>query len=221
VFAQATNARYATVRLLRPPPLETDLEPRLADEGVRIFDGSDDVALVTEVRADLASVRLPWLSDREVLAAERHWIEHVEPEHIFPTCFGCGGARPESDGLELFAGEVPDSDLCAAFWTPDASLTDAEGAVEEWAVWAAMDCPSGAAAVRGAWEESAAVLGEMAVRVDATPAVGERHQVVARHVAVEGRRLLSEVAVVASDGTNLAVGTATWIRIPRPGGTEH
>ena len=48
--------------------------------------------------------------------------------HPFPTCFACGTAREEGDGLRIFPGPVGDGprrrDRVAATWTPHPSLDE-------------------------------------------------------------------------------------------------
>ncbi len=156
---------------------------------------------------------LPWLSDVEVEAARSDWLATVAPGHVFPTCFGCGHARPLGDGLELYAGETPDRVHCAAWFTPDASLVDESGAVADWVAWAAVDCPSGSAVFRHLAPSEIVLLGELALHVEEAPVVGGRYQIVARPAGTRGRRLFSEVGIVAEDGFNLATGRAIWIRV--------
>ena len=212
VFAAAVDPRAATVRLLQPPLLETDLEQQPSEDGVTIVGPDGDVALVRSAPSELDVEPLPWLADEAVIAAQKHWADNMVSNHPFPTCFGCGHGRVDHDGLELYAGEVPDMDLCAAFWTPDKSLTDDGVSIADWAVWAAVDCPSLSAASFD--PETTKLLGELTVRISGLPEVGERYQIVARHRGAHGRRFTSEVAVVAGDGQNLATGIATWIALP-------
>jgi hypothetical protein len=213
VFASALDPRRATVRLLQPPPLQIELSTEGQPEGVAITGPTGDVALVRAI-GDAPPSALPWFDEEDVIAARQHWLRNTVPTHPFPTCFGCGHARPADDGLELFAGDVPGTEYCAAFWTPDPSLRAAAGGVADWAVWSALDCPSGGATFRAIEPGTIVLLGELSVWVDEAPVVGTRYQVVSRFDHAEGRRQVSHAALVGADGANLAVARATWIALP-------
>lgn len=218
VFAGAVDGRAASVRLLSPPPLETEFESRVSDKDVIVATGGQNVAQVRALPEGFEVMALPLLSSAELHEAHRDWIEHVVKRHAFPTCFGCGPSRPDRDGLELFAGYVDGPDVSGIEWTPDASLQGSGGAVADWVVWAAVDCPSGGAVFRLVPDGMTMLLGELAVRIDELPAVGTTYQIVAKASGREGRRLTSDVALLASDGHRLAIGRATWIVVPIPSG---
>lgn len=214
VFAAAVDAKAASVRLLAAPPLEQDFAVRRAADGRCTIAGDDgDVATVAPWQAPKSEVPLPRLTPSELRQAREHWMDTVAPRHQFPTCFGCGHLRPESDGLEMFAGRVGDRDLWACEWLPaDGRRGDA---VDDWLVWAAVDCPSGFATFPSVGDGEVILLGELSVEIVESPAVGGRYQVVARTGTASGRKLTSEVAVVGEDGTNLVRGRAIWIRLER------
>lgn len=208
LFAVAVDPGRARVRLAAPPPLGEDLHVVPGEDGTTIRGPEGDVALVfSSDGVDVAP--LPWLADQLVDEAMRAWLD-AWSDHPFPTCFGCGPGRPDADGLSLYAGKVSDVDLRASWWVPDASLDDGTGRVADWATWAALDCPSGSANLEPG---DIGVLGQFEVQVDEAPLVGHRYQVVARPGGREGRKGFGEVAIVAEDGTNLAVGVATWIHL--------
>jgi hypothetical protein len=216
MFASAIDPCAATVRLLLPVPMGIDLEEQESTDGIAIIGPQGPVATVRPLRNGLEVEPLPWMSDEALRLAEQHWIDHRIPRHGFPTCFGCGHARAERDGLALFAGDVPNSDLCAASWTPAESLTSTDGGIPDWIIWAALDCPSGAVTLRHLPEGAGIVLGELTVHIAARPHAGERYEVVARDGGTDGRRLYAEVGLVNASGENLAVGRATWFEL-RPG----
>lgn len=216
LFAGAVDPRAASVRLLAPPPLDTALGVAVSAEGGSV-EGPDGV-IATVRRHEASPVEpFPWLVPSDVAAARLHWLATVAPGHVFPTCFGCGHARPLRDGLELFAGETPDRDHCASWLSPDGGFADESGAVPDWVVWAAADCPSGSAVFRHLESTEIVLLGELALRIYEAPVIGTRYQVLARPSGMSGRRLFSEVGIVREDGFNLAIGRATWIRVARAG----
>lgn len=212
VFAEAADPLAANVRLMAPPPLDTDLTVETDGTVVTV---SGPAGKVAEVRAvapcDVEPFR--WLGAGEVDGARNAWDQQVAvQEHPFPRCFGCGPGRPEGDGLELFAGVVPGTNMSAAWWTPDESIAT-DGVVDDWAVWAAVDCPSGGAVLPDLDEGQLMLLGQLSVWVHESPEVGARYQVIGRSLGRDGRRLTSEVAVVAESGEQLASGRATWIAL--------
>ena len=208
MFASAVDSRQATVRLTAPPPLETEFHVSDDGAGWRVVAGSDGpIARVRrwEVPADLEP--LPRVPAASIEEGRGWWRENVFDGHPFPTCFGCGHLRPDRDGLELHAGAVAGSDICADAWTP------AVGETDDWWVWAAVDCPSGSAAGVVSSGLTPAVLGEMSLAITNDPMVGVEYQVVGRFAGREGRKLMSDVALVAPDGENIARGRAVWIRL--------
>jgi len=214
MFAAAVDSRRAAVRLLKPPPLEVNFTVQRDDDRATVVGPDGPTAVVRSLPDEFVIEPFPWLEPADVQAAEQDWIERVQPRHVFPTCFGCGHERPDRDGLALFAGEVLDGGCCVAAWTPDASLADATGAIPDWVVWAALDCPSGAPVLGTVADDTVIVLGEMAVHVSQSPRVGETYEVVGRNGGRDGRRLYGEVGLVNAHGDQLAFGRSTWIVIP-------
>jgi hypothetical protein len=83
-------------------------------------------------------------------------------------------------------------------------------------VWAAVDCPSGWGTM-AVGEKSPVLapmlLGELSLSISKNPVAGVEYQVVARPAGQDGRKLRSDVALVAPDGENIARGRSTWIRL--------
>lgn len=218
VFAAAVDPMQATVRLMAPPPLEADLQLRSEQDGSQTILDTDN--------REVASVR-PWdppddfepissVSFDQLQAARDHFISVIGPDgsnHAFPTCFGCGPARPDNDGLALFTGKIPDTSLYGAEWVPRGIGGET---VEPWMVWAAMDCPSGAGPFNE-WVDYASgeiqLLGELSVSISELPVAGAVHQVLSRTIKRSGQRMISEVVVLAEGGANIARGRATWIHL--------
>lgn len=217
VFAGAIDSRLASVRLSAPPPLDQELRVVESEDGSFIVVGADGaVASVQSWDPPLDLAPLPRLSVPQIEAARTHWLEMAAPDHPFPTCFGCGHGRPADDGLGLYAGRVPDTDLCAAAWTPTEG--EAGQPVDDWVVWAVVDCPSGAAVFDWLEPGDLMLLGELQVHIIEAPLAGTEYQIVSRPDRREGRKMFSDVALVGADGSNLARGQATWVRL-QPAGT--
>jgi hypothetical protein len=188
----------AEVTLRLPPPLERPLDVDWQDDRQRI-ELRDGDALVAEAAATDVEVDLPDpISFDEAAAAA---LPEGDTESAFPECFVCGWSR--DDGLGIYAGPVPNRELVAATWTPQAEHVAPEF------VWAALDCP-GAYAVHGG-ERGMPVLGRLAARVEHLPHAGEPCVVLAWPLGDDGRKRYAGTAVFGEDGRVLGAARATWI----------
>lgn len=191
-----------TVRLRTPPPLDREL--RVEQDGgiLRVRDGEH---IVLEASRDTAP-GLDGVPAAVSYADAQAAGERYEGRsgHPFPTCYSCGPAREEGDGLRLQPGPVAGGGgEYAAAWVPAPDVT-----LET--VWAALDCPGG-------WASGIAgrpmVLGTMTARVAAMPAPGQSYVVMAWQRGSSGRKHLSGTALFAADGHLLAHAEATWIAV--------
>ncbi len=230
----------AEATLRRPVPLDRVLDRRLvAPDRVELHlgDAPDSAGVLAEavpltrdlhppapVGVDLAreaTTRFPW----------RH-------EHSFATCFTCGIDRTEGDGLRIHCGPVGDGRF-AAPWVPNPSLVAAPhsppvdpapappgapvdpapappGApVDPAFVWAALDCPT-AIPVLTALGSGPALLGRLAVRIEALPRVGQTVVVVSEGRGHEGRKRYGAAALYTVEGELLATSEATWVELRDP-----
>jgi hypothetical protein len=195
-----TDGGPAEVTLRRPPPLERPLSVDRAGDAVRLLYEDAVVAEGRSVPVDVGAPPAVSLDEAEHATARYAGSDR----HEFPTCFVCGPARAEGDGLRVFAGPTGVDGVVAAPWRPDDVSSEL--------VWAALDCP-GAFAV-GFAERGATVLGRMAADVTALPAVGEPHVVVAWPLGDDGRKLYAATALLDAVGRVLARARQTWI-VPR------
>ena len=200
----------ARVRLHRPPPLGRRLYVRRSGREVTFVDGDALVAAGAPTDVDLV---VPGVVDfAEAEAASRAYPGFGE--HMFRRCFACGPDRSAGDGLRIFAGPVPGRRLVAAPWIPDDALSDGGGAVRPEFLWAALDCPSGWAAIVDA-DGRPSVLGELAARLVGPVSPGERCVVLGWPLGGEGRRRLAASAILGDDGSVRAVARSTWIALAR------
>ncbi len=188
----------AEVTLRLPPPLGRPLEVDWEDgrRRIRVQDGD---ALVAEAEPADVNVEVPdpvAFEDAEAAA-----LPEGDKASGFPECFVCGWAR--NDGLGIYAGPVPGTELVAATWTPVDDYVAPEF------VWAALDCP-GAYAV-GAQGRGEVVLGRMAADVARVPEIGERCVVVSWPLGEDGRKLYAGTALYSANGELHAAAKATWI----------
>ncbi|HEU4758708.1 MAG TPA: hotdog fold domain-containing protein [Dehalococcoidia bacterium] len=196
------------VTLRRPAPLDRPLEVARADGVVRLLDGDTLIAEAVPAAVDIA---LPQpVSFEEAQAASQAYPGLRS--HPFPECFVCGPQRREGDGLRLFSGPLPGSDVTAAPWVPPASLAGPDGHLSPEFVWAALDCPSG-------WSLSAqmpgrhAVLGRLAARLTAPVVPGDRYVVLAWPLGFEGRKGFAGAALFSAGGRLHAAARSTWVRL--------
>jgi hypothetical protein len=199
VFAVAAGARVGgppvRVTLRVPPPLATPLELR---DGSVLAGG----ALVAEVATEAGPVGdgVPPVPLATAVEASKGYPGFTA--HPFPTCFVCGPDRPGQDGLGIFPGVLPDG-RTAAPWTVPAEVTLP-------AVWAALDCPGGWAAIaRG----QAYVLGRMTAQVDELPEPGAECVVTGAAVEIAGRKATVDSTVYGPGDRRLASARATWIAV--------
>ena len=195
----------ATVRLHAPPPLETDLALEPTDGVIRLV---HEDRLLAEARPGKLALDPPVPPDFAAAAAcEPGYVGfHTHP---LPGCFVCGTARGEGDGLRIFA--APWNAHVAAAWTPDASLSGTDGAVDPAIVWAALDCPGAFSFTNPPGRYC--LLGELTARLHGSIAVGERCVIVGWLIGREGRKRFTGTAVFGEDAALRGLSRATWIEL--------
>jgi hypothetical protein len=205
-----------TVTLRRPPPLATPMTIERDDErSVRLRHGPTLIAEAATAPDRLAP-RIPYpVAAAEALMAAGRARYYTDP--FFPDCFVCGPGRSPGDGLRIFPGPVAGRPLWAAPWTPDLSVAGADGRVRPEMVWAALDCPSGIAAMEAAFlsTDTAILLGQLTVSLAELPAAGDQCQVMAWPEGRDGRKLTAGSALVGPAGQVLAEARAVWLTVPR------
>ena len=204
------------VSLRQPPPLDTPLDVTEADGVLSAAFGGATIATAHRVDRDLVEVE-PVAHDVAAAAASSYPGLTFHP---FPTCFSCGTAREEGDGLRIFPGKVgdgPAGDLVAAAWTPHPSLhedwhtyVDDQPRASVATTWAALDCIGGWA---GDLTERLMVLGRMTARVDDLPVIGEPHVVVGEGRGQDGRKTFTASTLYDADGRVVATAEHTWIAV--------
>ena len=200
------------VSLRRPPPLDTPLRVTADGSAVAV---SVDEGLVAEANAvDRELTPVAPVPAEEAAAAEASYAGFQE--HPFPTCFACGTAREEGDGLRIFPGRVAEGRV-AATWTPHASVAedyhayvDDERRASAPVTWAAMDCVGG---WTGDLIGRPMVLGRMTAHLFALPHIGERHVVVGEWRGAEGRKMSTAATLYDASGREVARAEHVWIAV--------
>lgn len=189
----------ATVRLERAVPLGVSLRLEEGDGEMSLWD--DDQRLAVATAHDGPPVP-PGGVDR---ASAEATVGPTAEQHAFPHCFVCG---PSSvDGLHVTPGPLPDGSAVATTWVPDPARA---GLDVDRLAWAALDCPSGLAAMR---DGVASVLGTMTARIARPLEAGEPLVVVGRHTATEGRKRFATTVLSDAADEPVAWSEAVWIAL--------
>jgi len=205
-------ARTVSVRLLKPPPLNTAFAVReLEDGGLQVLQGEEPVG---EARPALLSLETAAAPDYlAAVEASRHYAGFRY--HRFPSCFVCGTLRARGDGLRIFAGPLAARGLVAAPWVPDASLDGGDGKVRAEFMSAALDCP-GYYAV--APDDRMLLLAEFTAHVDRRVHIGESCTLIGWRVGASGRKHEAGTAIFDGKGELCGKARALWIE-PRSSAT--
>jgi hypothetical protein len=206
-YTAGALARYvdgpAEVTLRCPPPLDRPLIVVVEGERVLLRDGDQFVAEAIPATLDLDQ---PHAVAYDVAVEASLGSPFRDTTiHPFPGCFACGPNRHEGDGLRLFAGRVPGTDVFAAPWTP----VDVEDVI----VWAALDCPSCAVIYLDDDHPPPHVLGRLAAEIRRRPEPGAPHVIMSWLLGRDGRKVNSASAIYDPDGDVCAVARATWISL--------
>ena len=212
LVAERIDAPVATVSLRRPPPLERPLDVESGIEGaVALLDGDYVVADGAAAALELEVPETVNFADAESASAANPWIAR----HPFPTCFGCGPDRDPEDALRLILGRVAGRDVMADTWVPGPSLADEKGHVTPLFAWAALDCPTGAAAIDP--RSGPHVLARLTADPSRVPIVaGEPHVVLAWLIERDGRKSRGGAAIYDAHDRVCAVAEGLWIRLRDP-----
>ncbi len=206
-----------TVTLRRPAPLATPMTvQRDGDGSVRVHHGQTLMAeAVSSSAGPVLEIPGPvWPAEAHAAAGRARYYS----DPVFPACFVCGTDRQLGDGLRILPGPVAGRPLWAAPWSPDPSVTDADGRVRPEVVWAALDCPSGIAAAEAAGlaQDTAILLGQMTASLAVLPAGGDQCRVIAWPGGRDGRKLTAGSALLGPAGQVLATASTVWLTVPRP-----
>lgn len=198
----------ATAQLRLPPPLERDMTFESDGNVSRLSEGD---SIVGEATSDVLHLHLPKPPTRE--QAEQA-VQHFTgfETHPFPSCYVCGPDREPGDGMQVFPGRVPGTDLVASPWTPDETLRDDNGQIDRRHVWAALDCPS----YFGITSGPLAVLASLTAEITRAPEIGEPLIAFAWFIGSEGRKHRSASAIATAAGETVGKAAALWIE-PRGG----
>jgi len=204
----------ASVRLIRPVPLETSLEVEAGVDGLvaHVIDPGHHV--VAEVRqVDPFTMVPPVMPRFDEADAARAASPLHGARHLLSNCVVCGPER--RDGLHVTPGPLATRrDVLAAPFVPsDRDSTD--GVVHPAAVWGALDCPSYPATALLAGRIG--LLGTLAAHRNRDVLVGERLVVVGWTIEGHGRSTQTASALLDERGDVVASARAVWIELRHQG----
>jgi hypothetical protein len=202
------GAATVALRALIPLDLPLDLSPTA--DGARLL-GKDGTLIAEGVRAaDALPQPPPPPTLEQARAAGERCLWTAKPFH--PPCFTCSSIREEGDGLRVLPGQIEGAEPghIACVWTPHAAFADADGAVPEEIVWAALDCPGSLAWITKTGM-GGGLLGTMTGEVLRQPHAGEPTIVTAWPIEQSGRKFVSGVALFDAKGALMARGSQIWI----------
>jgi len=197
----------AGVRLMSPPPLETEMRVVRDPDGLKMLLGDECIAVARPAVVDLELPQPPSLAGARAASKNYRGFN----DHIYPTCFVCGTNRDERDGLRLFAGPNGSDQSVAATWVPDDSLAGADGSVATEFVWAALDCPGAFSFNETA--KGSILLGELAARIDGTLRVDEEYIVTGWQIEHDGRRHITGTAIFDRQMNCMASARGIWFEV--------
>jgi hypothetical protein len=191
-----------------PAPLQKKLAVHRQDGSVILLDGDKPVVEAKPSDEDV-TIGIPEAPNPDIA---RNWSMGYQgfKRHFFPSCFVCGPDRAHGDGLRIFCGPGPGGKLVAAPWTPDSSLDNGAGMVAPRYIWAALDCPGGAAALEGR-EPKLIVLAKFVVELKRPAIIGKEHIVIGWAKKITGRRNLVGSAIFDANRELVAVGEGLWL----------
>jgi hypothetical protein len=204
--------QLVTVRLLKPPPLDTAMTLHADDDGTGHVEQASQRILEARPASLDDLVPPAQVSYAAALDASRHAPWSDPEQHPCPGCFVCGPLRARGDGLRLFAGPVPGQAYVATGWSPDASLARAGKVAPEF-IAAALDCPGFQALQTG---KKPWLLGEYTCRIDRCVDVEEPCVIVGWKIEVKGRRSIVGTSLHGEDGALCALAKGVWIEPREP-----
>ena len=202
-------SRWVEVTLRTPPPLDTPYEATLAETTLTVSAAGTVVAQARALDSPPPEPTVVAAVDTAVAREAERSYQGLS-SHPFPTCWVCGPARV--DGYHLQPGLV-DAGRTACLWHVTSDVAGDDGDVPAHAVWAALDCPGGWAALSTG---IVAVLGQISASVTTVPTAGEDCLVMGQLLGRDGRKVFTATTVYRADGSLSAQARATWITIDLP-----
>jgi len=201
-----------TVAIRRAIPLEVDLQ--VVEAGADTWhliepeEPDSPVLIANRWDADFASTDAVPIAD--AVGASTRFPLH--DEHPVPLCFSCG---QEPDSMQVQSGPLPDG-RWATEWRVPTWAVDVDGAVDEGALWAAIDCAQAWYAGNADGRRESLTV-QLAVELLHPLEPGATYSLVAWQGTYprdwDGRKRGAGGAVFAADGTCVARSSSFWVAI--------
>jgi hypothetical protein len=122
----------------------------------------------------------------------------------------CEAADLVGDGAVIASARAAVLDVEVPAPVPLDAAVDDDGHVRPELIWAALDCPSGFAAMA---DGAISILGRMTAEITRRPPVGTPLVVVSWLIDIDGRKQHAASALYDPDGAVVGVARATWIEL--------
>ncbi|MGJ4745212.1 hypothetical protein ACQV5M_02520 [Leptospira sp. SA-E8] len=216
ILVEAVGTNSAEIRLLGPTPVETPIlmESENGQQGTIYDDSKKILATLKSIQdKDFPEHKLPVVPDLED-AKKFSALYPGFQTHPFPTCFVCGPKRKVNDGMRIFVGPAPEQigfeNLMAGHWLPDETVAARDGFVRDAAIWGALDCPGGFAAVLD--EPQLIVLSKIQGKIIERPKIGVDYTVLSWRLQKMSRAFKVVTAIFKSDSKRLfAIAEGLWL----------
>lgn len=208
LLASYINTSCVRIRLMHPPPLDTEMSVVNQGDQIQLIDQDKIVAQAIISELDLEVPSIPTYSIAEEASKNYPGFDR----HAFPHCYVCGPKRKEEDGLRLFTGLATDEEYVAAPFQTYNELYNDKGLMTHETIYAALDCP-GAYAITQVDEEKILVLGEIIVKIDEEIHQNEELLVMGWYLGKERKKNYSGTAIINRNGVIKAKAKATWIEV--------
>lgn len=207
----STIAEPVTVAIKRPIPLEVDMATVHVEGAWQLLDPSEPeqpVLIAKRWNPDFGTTDPVSLAD----AADARTRFPSHGDHPVPVCFSCG---KQPDSMQVHSGPLADGRWATDWTVPDWAVSN-DGAVDEGALWAAVDCAQ-AWYVSNAGGRRQSVTVQLAVELVAPLEAGSTYSLVAWNGTYpsdwDGRKRGAGGAVFAGDGTCIARSSSFWIAV--------
>jgi hypothetical protein len=200
----------ASVRLIRPIPLETPLDVDVDVDGLFADVTDSHHERVAEVRRVNPFTMIPPVKPRFADAEEARAASPLHgAHHLLSDCVVCGPER--RDGLSVTPGPLANRrDVLAAPFVPlERDTTD--GVVHPEAVWGSLDCPSYPAS--SLLNSRLGLLGTLTAHQNRDVFLGERLVAVGWTVEHHDRSTQTASALLDERGDVVASARAVWVEL--------
>lgn len=196
------------VKLLAPPPLDSDLTLEYTDNSATLTMDGSAIAKAAETSWDMTVPKCPDIE--EALTAQENYLGFTK--HDLPGCFVCGPKREIGDGLRIFAGTGKSGNIVSAVWEPANLPSNHNNEIDSEFIWAALDCPGFFAVTE---QSGFALLGSLSVKHFHPVFLDQKYIVTGWHAGSEGRKHTAGTALFDEQGKLVAQAKAIWVSVDK------